>query len=38
MIVNLIWNPPLSVSPLEDIVKETQNNPSTDLYVAVSLC
>ena len=40
MIENLIQNPPPSVSPLEDIVRETQNNPSTDLCVAepTSLC
>lgn len=31
---NLIQNPPPSVSPLEDIVRETQNNTSTDLCVA----
>lgn len=31
---NLIQNPPPSVLPLEGIVRETQNNPSTDLYVA----
>ena len=34
MIENLIQNPPPSASPLEDIVREIQNNPSTDLYVA----
>lgn len=33
MIGNLIQNPPPSVSPLEDIVRETKNNPSTDLCV-----
>ena len=40
MIEKLIQNPPPSVSPLEDIVRETQNNPSTDLCVAdpTSLC
>jgi len=36
MIENLIQNPPPSVSPLEDIVRETQNKPSTDLCVADS--
>ena len=36
MIENLIQNPPPSVSPLEDIVRETQNNPSTDLCSADS--
>ena len=36
MIENLIQNPPPSVSPLEDIVRETQNNPSTDLCAADS--
>ena len=34
MIENLIQNPPPSVLPLEEIVRETQNNPLTDLYVA----
>ena len=34
MIENLIHNPPPNVSPLEDIVRETQKNPSIDLYVA----
>jgi len=40
MIENLVQNPPPSVSPLEDIVRETQKNPSTDLCVAnsTSLC
>jgi len=40
MIEDLIQNPPPSVSPLEDIVRETQNNPSTDLCVteSTSLC
>ena len=36
MIENLIQNPPPSVSPLEDIVRETQNNPSIDLCEASS--
>jgi len=36
MIENLIQNPPPSVSPLEEIVRETQNNPPTDLCVAES--
>ncbi len=31
MIENLIQNPPPNVSPIEDIIRETQNNPSTDL-------
>jgi len=31
MIQNLIQNPPPSVSPLEDTVRETQNNSSTDI-------
>jgi len=34
MIENLIQNPPPGVSPLEDIVRETQNNPSTNLCVS----
>ena len=40
MIENLIQNPPPSVSPLEDIVRETQKNPSTDLCASnsTSLC
>ena len=33
MIDNLIQNAPPSVSPLEDIVRETQKNPSIDLCV-----
>ena len=33
MIENLIQNPPPSVLHLEDIVRETQNNLSTDLCV-----
>jgi len=36
MIENLIQNPPPNVSPLEDIVRETQNNPSNNLCVADS--
>ena len=36
MIENLIQNLPPSVSPLEDIVRENKNNPSTDLCVADS--
>ena len=37
---NWIQNPPPSVSPLEDIVSETQNNPSIDLCMVdpTSLC
>ena len=31
MIENLIQNPPPTVSPLEDIVIETQNNPSVEI-------
>jgi len=40
MIENLIQNPPPSVLPLEDIVREIQNNPLTDLCVVdlTSLC
>ncbi len=40
MIENLIHNPPPSVLPLEDIVRETQKDPSIDLCVAdpTSLC
>ena len=33
MIENLIQNPPPSVLPLEDIVRETKNNPLADLCV-----
>ena len=36
MIENMIQNPPPSVTPLEDIVRETQNSPSTNLCVAES--
>lgn len=36
MIENLIQNPPTSVSRLEDILRETQSNPSTNLCVADS--
>jgi len=34
MIENLTQNPTPNVSPLEDIVRETRKNPSTNLYVA----
>jgi len=33
IIENLIQNPSPSVSTLGEIVKETKNNPSTDLYL-----
>jgi len=33
IIENIIQNPSPSTLPLEDMVKETQNNPLTDLYV-----
>ena len=36
MIENMIQNPSPSVSSLEDIVRETQNNPSTNVYAADS--
>ena len=40
MIENLIQNPPHNVSPLEEIVREIQKNPSIDLFVVnpTSLC